>query len=128
VNSIENKKYIDIKELLENKVEDIDIPGIGVIQVRMPTIRDRIEAEKEASTHPAWNNMDAMSKRIEVEKRLARRVLVKPKISVKDYMNCNDIVTTAILDTVSGYIGLKVNELNKKRKALMDFFIQQMGR
>ena len=120
------EKKLTLKELLENTPEELNIPGLGVVTVKTPTIKDRIEAKEEARKIPGYDRLPEDEKRIEEGRMLARRMLVSPKISFEDYLNSDDIKMGILLDTVSLWYAKKLKELNDKRRSIVDDFLQQM--
>jgi len=123
---LNEEKKLTLKELLENIPEELNIPGLGVVTVKTPTIKDRIEAKEEARKISGYDKLPEDEKRIEEGRMLARRMLVSPKISFEDYLNSDDIKMGILLDTVSLWYAKKLKELNDKRRSIVDDFLQQM--
>jgi len=120
------KKILSINEILDNPVRELDVPGIGKVIIRDPTVEDRIEANKEASKHPNWKDMNEVDQRIEVQKYVSLRMLVEPNISIEDYKKANDLTILTILDTIAMDYGRKLKKLTDKRKGVIDSFLQEM--
>jgi len=123
VNS-KSKYRIKLEDVLFNEPWEVEVPGVGTVLVRDPTERDRIEARKIARKHPLWDELSEVQKSAEVQRHLARIMLVDPKISEEDYFKANSKIMDAILDTVSMVYVKKVNELTRKRQELIRDFLE----
>ena len=121
-----SKYRIKLEDVLFNEPWEVEVPGVGTVLVRDPTERDRIEARKAARKHPLWDELNDVEKSAEIQKHLARIMLVDPKISEEDYFRANSNVMNAILDTVSMVYVKKVNELTKKRQELIRDFLEAL--
>ena len=121
-----SKIKITSKDILENPEEDLEIPGIGLIKVRYPTTRDKMDARIESSKIPGYDSLSSPEKSVEIARRVALKMLVEPKITEDEYMNSNDSKMSMILDTISMWYAVKLKELNDKRQDLMNHFLEQM--
>ena len=119
-----SKYRIKLEDVLFNEPWEVEVPGVGTVLVRDPTERDRIEARKIARKHPLWDELSEVQKSAEVQRHLARIMLVDPKISEEDYFKANSKIMDAILDTVSMVYVKKVNELTRKRQELIRDFLE----
>jgi len=122
--SDKSKYRVKLEDVLFNEPWEVEVPGVGTVLVRDPTERDRIEARKAARKHPLWDELNEVQKSAEIQKHLARIMLVEPKISEEDYFNANSKILDAILDTVSMVYMKKINELTKKRQELIRDFLE----
>ena len=119
-----SKYRIKLEDVLFNEPWEVEVPGVGTVLVRDPTERDRIEARKAARKHPLWNELSEVEKSAEIQRHLARLMLVEPKVSEEDYFKANSKIMDAILDTVSMEYMKKVSELTRKRQELIKDFLR----
>ena len=120
------REYITSKDILENPEEELDIPGIGVVLVKYPTTKDKIDARIEAIKQPGFDSSSATERAMEIGRRISLKMLVKPSITEEEYLNSNDSKMSIILDTISMWYATKLKELNDKRAGLMKHFLEQM--
>lgn len=115
---------ITLEEILNNPIEEIEVPGIGMVKVKCPTNKDKLDAKREAKeiTHGLTDE----EKRIEESRVLALKILQEPKLSLQQYLESNDATLTIILDTVDIWYTLKLKKLNAPRKELISDFLEQM--
>jgi len=122
----QEKKIIDLKELLEGKEEELEVPDLGIVKVRTPTVKDRIDALNEVTNLPFWDKLDPISKDQEIGRALAKRCIIEPKISDEQYKQMNELKVRILLDTVAQWLTLYIKDLDKKRRPLINYFLQQM--
>lgn len=120
------KKVLSIEDILSNPIRELNIPGLGIVKIKDPTIEDRLEATKEAQKNPNWKNMDERERGAEIIKLTALRMLVEPKITFEQYKEANDLTMLTILDTIAMDYGKRLKELTDKRKRVVDSFLQEM--
>lgn len=120
------KKFLTLEDILKNPIRELKIPGLGIVKIKDPTVQDRIEASKEAQKLPNWNSMSDTEKGIEIQKLVALKMLVEPKISFEDYYKANDLTIITILDSVAMDYGTRLKALTDKRKRVVDNFLQEM--
>ena len=120
------KEYITSKDILENPEEELDIPGIGIVLVKYPTTKDKIDARIEATKQPGFDTSSTIERAMEIGRRISLKMLIKPSITEEDYLNSNDAKMSMILDTISMWYATKLKELNDKRAGLMKHFLEQM--
>lgn len=119
-------KTITLNDILENKIEEFEVPGIGPVKIRCPTNGEKLEARIFASKLPGFDTMNITEQNTEIAKMVALKMLIEPKLSIEDYLKGNDLKTTLILDTVSMWYATKMKLLNDKRQDLMKSFLEQM--
>ena len=124
--SKDDKKVISIEQIIDNPIRVLDIPGLGLIKIKDPTIGDRLEATKEAQKNPNWKNMDERERGAEVIKLTSLLMLVEPKISFKEYYKANDLTMITVLDTIAMDYGKRIKKLTDKRKRVVDSFLEEM--
>ena len=118
---MEGSKKISLEAILENSPETIEVPEHGLIQVKCPTTRDKLDAKKEALKIADGLSEDEVS--LEQARILATKMIVEPKISIEDYLNSNDNKISVILDTVHMWYNLKIKEINAKRQEQIKSFL-----
>jgi len=123
---MDTKKYITLEEILYNEARDLEIPGVGVVKVKDPTVLDRIEAKKAAMKHPLWDKMSEDEQGSEIQRQLALRMLVEPKITQEQYLQANDPLMFTILDTVIIDYVMRLKALTDKRKKILQDFLDLM--
>lgn len=120
----ENKKQLSITDILENPIEEIDIPEIGIVKVKCPTIKDRLDAAREAKRY--CEGLSPSELALETTKFLCLKMIVSPSITINDYLNSNDTKMGIILDMIDMWYVLKIKNLNDKRKDSIKSFLDQM--
>ena len=124
-----DKERITIEEIMSNVSREIVISRIGTVLIRDPTKRDRIESRLEASKMETWNQLDELEKSIEIQNRVALKMIVEPKITEEDYLNAPDSTISKIIEVVSLEYSKRVAELGKERKKqLVNFLFQLVGK
>jgi hypothetical protein len=121
-----DKKYIRLEDILLNEPRDLEIPGIGVVKIRDPTVGDRIEAKRAAMEHPLWDKMTEEERGSEIQRQLALRMLVEPKITKEQYLQANDPLLFTILDTVIIDYVMRLKALSDKRQKILKDFLEVM--
>lgn len=117
------KKTLTLNEILENPIEELEIPGIGFVKARCPTTKDKLDAKNELK---ALGELDDTTKMIELGRLQALKMLVEPKITLEDYLKCNDALIFNILDTIDIWYTLKLKSYTDKRKAMIKDFLEQV--
>ena len=122
-----NKDFtLTLDDILDNGVTKLTIESLGKeVVVKDPTIRERLEARKEASTLPGWDTMDRLERSAEVNKLVAIKMLVEPKLSLEDYLNSSDIIMFVVVDEVSLYYVNKLTKMTEKRNKEVNDFLEQ---
>ena len=115
-------KKLSLDEILNNTPEELNIEGYGIVLVKAPTNIEKLDAKREAKRLTEGLSEDDML--TEYSRILASKMLVEPKISIKDYMESNDATLSIILDTVSLWYTAKITELNDPRKEQINSFLQ----
>jgi len=118
---------ITLQELLSNEPRDLPIESLDItVKVRDPTTRDKIEVRQEAMKSPLWKDMSDIEQATEISNRLALKMLVEPKITYKEYLDCPSPKIDAILEAVTWDWSQRVTKLTEKtRKSMRDFLQQQ---
>jgi hypothetical protein len=119
-----DKKTLTLIDILDNPVEELEVPGIGFVNVRCPTTKEKLDAKREANE--IARGLSDVDKNIEGSRILALKILQDPKISLQEYLETNDAKISIILDTVDIWYTLKLKELNSPRKELISDFLEQM--
>lgn len=117
-------KKVTLQEIIENPIEEIDVPGFGKVKVRCPTIKDKLDARKDAIK--ITEGLPAEEMEFENSKILSLKMLIEPTITLDEYLNSNDSKISIILDTVSMWYTLRLKALNSKRSGLIKDFLAQM--
>jgi hypothetical protein len=115
---------LNLTDILENPIEEVDVPGIGIVKVRCPTIKEKLDAKREAIT--IGNGLSDNDKALESTKLLAIKMIVEPKITLEQYLESNDSKISIIIDTVDIWYTLKLKGMNDKRKNIIKDFLAQM--
>jgi len=124
-----DKKLIKIEEIMSNLPREIPIKGIGTVLIRDPTKRDRIEARLESSKMDTWDQLDNLEKSIEIQNRVALKMIVEPKITEEEYLNAPDSTISRIIEIVTLEYSKRVAELGEERKKqLANFLFQLIGK
>jgi len=121
-----DKKLLLLSDILDNPVEELDVPGFGIVKLRCPTVKEKMDARKEAMTVQDYDKLADFDKTVELSRRLAMKILVDPKIPESDYLNSNDAKISVLLDTVAIWYSSKINKLNAQRQILVRDFLDQM--
>ena len=119
-----SKEDINLLDILENTPETIEVPEIGYVTVRCPTAKDKLDAKREAKK--VAEGLDSEDVLMEQTRILAIKMLVKPVITVDDYLKSNDNKISVILDSVHMWYNLKLKKLNAKRQEQVRSFLEQM--
>jgi len=112
-NTMDKKKMVTIEEILYNEPREIEIPGWGIVKVRDPKVKDRREAYRKASEHPAWDRMSMLERASEIARWLALLTIVEPKIDEETYLEANELKIIRLLDKVAEECGKRIKELEK---------------
>ena len=116
---------LTLEDILDNGVTKLSIKGLKKsVVVRDPSIRERLQARKEASELPGWDSMDRLERSAEINKLVAVKMLVDPEVSLEDYLNSSDILMFVIIDEVSLYYVTKLNKLTAKRSRDIEAFLE----
>jgi hypothetical protein len=116
---------LSLKDILDNSARELNITGIGIVKVRDPTTRDRIESRVEAKKDSRWTELTEPEKSALVLDLLAIRMVVEPKISLEDYYTANSVTLSNIIDAVIMDYTLRFRKLQGKRsKEIQDFLNQ----
>ena len=123
----EEKKYLTLEEILDDQAtEDLYIEALDRwVTIRNATTKDRLEAEKEARLHPAWDQMDAFEQAREFARMLALKILVRPKIDRETYLKTKQAYMDVILDAVARHYAEKISKLTEKRYEEVRRFLEQ---
>jgi len=126
MNSEKEKSILTLSDIIDNPVKTLKIKGVGIVKIRDPTVKDRLEAKEFLLSLQGYKDMTDMEKGLEEQKLIALKMLVEPKISFEDYKECNEIKILAILDSVAMEYGKKMKILTDKRRREIDTFLSQM--
>ena len=115
-------KILTLNEILDNSPRELDVKGIGIIKVRDPTTKDRIDAKEEAKKDSRWEELSIPEQDALVLDFMALRMIVEPKITIEDYYKANsvtlmNIVNAVIIDYTNRYTILQ----DKRKKEINDF-------
>ena len=123
------KNIITLESLIkEGDNWEVDISGLGTVIVRDPTVGDRLEVEKEIRKLPESDKLSDLERGDEYQRRLARRMLVNPKISEEDFAKANDATMDLLLVSVFYAYALRKKTLNDaKNKVVRDFLEVMRG-
>jgi len=123
------KRLITIEEIMTNQPWEIYIKNIGKVLARDPTKGNRIEARLEASKMKIWDQLSDIDKTLEIQNRVALKMLVEPKIGEEQYLNAPDSKITRIIDAVSLEYSKRIAKLGEERKKqLASFLFQLVGK
>jgi len=117
------KEIVSLKELLDNPTYELEVKGVGFVKVRDPTKGDRIEAKEDAKKLPDWDKLSPMEQAIEIQRRVALKMLVEPKLSEEDYFKAPESKIENIIDAIIIYYTTKFRELTDKRKEEIQHFL-----
>jgi len=120
------KERITLEQIMLNAPREIEVEGYGTILVRDPTKQDRIDARKEASSNPIWEQLTDEEKNLETLDRLMFRIIVEPKIAPEDYLGARETAIRDILDSVILDYTKRLRELSDKRKRTLKSFLDLM--
>lgn len=118
------KVKITLDMLIANEPYEVEVPGMGIVKVRDPTQGDRKEARLEAMESPLWEKYDDFERKQDIGKRVARRMLIEPKISKEEYEKCTDKVDN-LLDYISFHYAKKLGELTEEKMKEIRAFLDQ---
>ena len=118
------KETLDLKTLLENTPEVLNFPNFGEVTVRCPTTLDKLDAKREAlQIGKGLTDEDIINEQARI---LATKMIVKPKLTVKAYLDSNDAKISVLLDSVHLWYNLKMKAYNEQRQELVKTFLEQL--
>jgi len=120
------KERITLEQIMLNAPREIEVEGYGTILVKDPTKQDRIDARKEASSNPIWDQLTAEEKNLETLDRLMFRIIVEPKLNSNNYLQARETVIRDILDSVILDYTKRLRSLSDKRKRTLKDFLELM--
>ena len=113
-------RVMSFKKLLENSPEEIEIPKVGRVKVRMPTLKERLEVKAELKKLPNYDMLTEQEKASWEGMLLAAKCLVEPKLTIEDILNAPEVAVASILNEVSKWYYEKV-------QAVTSDFLGRMG-
>jgi len=119
-----SNSIISLKEILDNPPYELEVKGIGFVKIRDPTKEDRLEAREEAKKMPGWDQLSPEEQAAEIKKRVALKMLIEPKITIKDYMKAPESKIENIIDAIIIHYTLKFNKLIQERKEEIQRFLE----
>uniref|UniRef100_A0A6H1ZKX7 Uncharacterized protein n=1 Tax=viral metagenome TaxID=1070528 RepID=A0A6H1ZKX7_9ZZZZ len=122
-----DKSIFSLEQVTENAPEDLKIPGLWEGKVRLPTIKEKLSVREEIKKLPFYDSLTDDEKKLEESKLLAMKMIVEPRMTLSEYLDCPDGKINIILDTVSFWYATKLKILNDKRKDLIDYFLEVMN-
>jgi len=117
----ETPPEVILDRLIKNEPVEIEIPGIGTIRVRAPTIGDQIEAFKKAIKLEIWNSLDLADKADYINAFLVERTIDLP--IGKNWKNLKLAEWRAIVEVVTAWRAKIERELADKRRNLIRNFL-----
>ena len=120
-------KTVTLEQITDNAPYELDIPGIGLIKIKDPSNKDRYLAREDAKKLPFFDELSEIEQDGEVQRQLARRMLVEPTMSFDQFLDADGSKVDVILDTISLAYAVRVKALNDKRAGLIKGFLDQIG-
>ena len=105
-------RVMGFKKLLENTPEEIEIPNVGRVKVRMPTLKERLEVKAELKKLPNYDMLTEQERASWEGMLLAAKCLVEPKLSIEDILNAPEVAVASILNEVSKWYYEKVRSVS----------------
>ena len=104
---------MSFKKLLENTPEELEIPNVGRVKVRMPTLRERLEVKAELKKLPNYDMLSEQEKASWEGMLLAAKCLLEPKLTLEDILNAPEVAIASILNEVSKWYYEKVKSVSE---------------
>jgi len=116
-------KRLTLKDILYSEnTQDVTLPNGLTVTIRNLSVKDRIDAETEASKHPLWDKFNDLEKAREVQRMLMLKMLVDPKITREEYLSCKEEAINELIEYLSMIYAERISALtDRSRKALRDF-------
>lgn len=117
---------LKLEDIIYNEPEEIDVPELDCkITVKLPTVGQKLQIRKEATQLPGWNVLTEEEQRAEMTKLMATKMLVDPKVTLKEYLESSDLKMLFLVEAVSRYYVDKLKEVSDKKKEVDTFLGQQ---
>jgi len=119
-------EFITLGQLIDNEPFEVEIPGLGKALIRYPTKKETLDAEKEIRSEIGedWFKLSETDRGVQIVRRLMLKILVKPKITLKDYLKCRDPDVDYLLDTIAGHYNKRIRTLLEKRREVLGDFLE----
>lgn len=126
--SIKNREYLTLDKLLFNTPEDIEVLGLGVIKVREPTRKERLDSRIEAKQTSYWDKLSDQEREEEWISFLIPKIIVEPKISKEDFDKLPVNVQEALAMAIANWLQKKQVDLIEGRRgsSIENFSNQKM--
>lgn len=126
--SIKNREYLTLDKLLFNTPEDIEVLGLGVIKVREPTRKERLDSRIEAKQTSYWDKLSDQEREEEWISFLIPKIIVEPKISKEDFDKLPVTVQEALAMAIANWLQKKQVDLIEGRRgsSIENFSNQKM--
>lgn len=116
---------VDLKTILDNSPEEIQVEGYGSVKVRLPTIEEKLEAKSEVKKIPHYDSLSEVEKVYYEACIIAMKCLVEPRISLEDFLKAPDLKITRILNAVSFWYASKQKEINEEFRRQLSFLQEE---
>jgi len=113
-------------EIIFNDPIDLTLADGRVVKIRYPTLKDRREVLQEIDNDPVLKNLPDNEKTMEIQNRLALRMLVEPKITLEEYLSAPDYKIIDLLDMIWMEYTKRVYSIMKRKRQLFSHFLEQL--
>lgn len=118
-------KRIKLTKLIDNTPEEIKVEGYEEVLVKLPTIGDRLKVKEELVKLPSFKLLSDQEKMTFEGYLIAMKALVKPIVTVEEFLNSPDIKVMELLETVWDWYNDELKGLNDKREIRLKRFLQR---
>lgn len=114
--STKNREYLTLDKLLFNTPEDIEVLGLGVIKIREPTRKERLDSRIEAKQTNYWDKLSEQEREEEWISFLIPKIIVEPKLSKEDFDKLPVTVQEALAMAIANWLQKKQVDLIEGRR------------